>query len=518
MHAPELMLGIDVGTTAVKVAAFSLDGEPVAAHTTGYPIARPREGWAEQDPLDWWRGCEAGIRAVLAGLPASAVRSVGVVSQVNTHVFVDERLEPLAPAIIWQDQRCAEVVRELDARFTPAEKTRIWGGPIVLDASFVGARAEWFARTEPAQWARTRWVLSPKDFVVARITGRLATDQLSGVRVAGSAGYLPDAVGLVDGLAEKLPEILEPEAPVERAKDAALGFAKVSVGTMDAFGAVFGTRTTEAGRGMVSCGTSLVVAGASRESAPVGEVVTFPPRNGLFVHAGPTQAAGDALRWWCGVAGRSIEEVLASAATGAPGVVFTPHLMGERAPLWDCDVRGSFFGLSSATSTADMSLAVLQGVAMSGRHVLEPVERACAIPLPSLTFSGGGARSDLWTQIHADVMQRPIERLRVHDSAVLGAAMLGAVAAGAYPDVETAAATTVAVDRVFNPSPDADRLTPLYEAYRSSHDALRGLHDHLAQWRSGNTPPPAETGPVTSRRVTSSCWGSTNHRPNEART
>lgn len=120
---------------------------------------------------------------------------------------------------------------------------------------------------------------------------------------------------------------------------------------------------------------------------------------------------------------------------------------------------------------------------MSGRHVLEVVEQACGFRLAALAFSGGGARSDLWTQIHADVLRRPIERLRVHDSAALGSALLGAVGAGIYPDVETAAATTVAVDRVFTPSADADRLEPLYEAYRMSHTALRDLHARLASWR-----------------------------------
>ncbi|MDA3630548.1 FGGY family carbohydrate kinase [Saccharopolyspora sp. WRP15-2] len=477
-----LMLGVDVGTTAVKVAVFELGGNLVATHTAAYPIHRPRPGWAEQDPMDWWRGCTEGIQAVLAGLDADAVRSVGVVSQVNTHVFVDDQLRPLAPAIIWQDQRCAEVARDLDARLTSADKTRIWGGPIVLDASFVGSRAEWFARTEPELWARTRWVLSPKDFVIAKLTGRLATDQLSAVRVAGPTGYLREAVELVDGLAGKLPEIAGPEVVLGSAPE--LGGAEVVVGTMDAYSAVFGTRTTESGRGMVSCGTSLVVAGASAESVPVPEVVTFPPKDGLFVHAGPTQAAGDALRWWCQASGLSIDEVLRSAGAGAPGVIFTPHLMGERAPLWDSEVRGSFFGLSSATSQADLCRAVLQGVAMSARHVLDPVERACGFALPSLAFSGGGARSDLWTQIHADVLQRPIERLRVHDSAVLGAALLGAVGTGSYPDIATAAAATVAVDRVFTPAADADRLNPLFEAYRESHDALRGIHARLADWRS----------------------------------
>jgi xylulokinase len=482
-----LMLGIDVGTTAVKVAAFTMDGRPVRTQTTGYPISRPRPGWAEQDPLDWWRGCVTGIRDVLSGLSPGAVRSVGIVSQVNTHVFVDERLSPLSPAIIWQDQRCAEIARELDARFTTEDKIRIWGAPITLDASFVSARAAWFAREEPSNWARARWVLSPKDFVAARLTGRVATDLLSGVRVARAAGYIPEAVELVDGLAGKLPEIMVPEARLGHVTDPELGSAEVAVGTMDAFGAVFGTRTTEPGRGMVSCGTSLVVAGASNESLPAPGIVTFPPRDGLFVHAGPTQAAGDAVRWWSQVTGLTIEDVFASAADGAPGVIFTPYLMGERAPLWDSEVRGSFFGLSSATSQADMSRAVLNGVAMSGRHVLGVVERACGFPLPTLTFTGGGSRSDLWAQIHADVLNRPVQRLRAPDGAVLGAALLGAVSAGGYPDIETAAAATVAVDRVFAPSADADRLESLYDAYRISYTALTDLHAHLSSWRTRTT-------------------------------
>jgi xylulokinase len=464
----DLMLGIDVGTSAVKVAVFTLDGELLNVHTTEYPISRPHPGWASQDPADWWNGCTTGIQTVLSGLSTDVVRSVGIVSQVNTHVFVDSELRPLAPAIIWQDQRCASVAQELDSRFTAADKVRIWGGPVVLDASFVSARVEWFARSEPTKWARTRWVLSPKDYVAAKLTGRVATDLLSQVRAAGPTGYLPDAVA---GFAEKLPEILAPEDLLGK-----YGAADVAVGTMDAFGAVFGTGTTSPRRGMISCGTSLVVAGASRESLPTQGIVTFPPRNGLHVHAGPTQAAGDAVRWWSQVSGLSIAEVFASASAGSPGVIFTPHLMGERAPLWDSNVRASFLGLSSATTQADLSLAVLIGVAMSGRHVLDFVDQACGFPVPSLTFTGGGARSDLWAQIHASVTRRPIERLRVHDSAVLGAALLGAVSAGVYPDVETAAAATVVTEQVFSPGGSYEHL---YSAYLATHAALRDIHTML---------------------------------------
>ncbi|HEX3778692.1 MAG TPA: FGGY-family carbohydrate kinase [Pseudonocardiaceae bacterium] len=487
MTVRDALLGIDVGTTAVKVAAFTVDGRSITAHTTGYPIHRPRPGWAQQDPLDWWQGCVRGLRAVLADLPAGSVRSIGLVSQVNTHLLVDARLRPLTPAIIWQDQRCADLARELDARFTAEEKTRIWGAPVVLDASFVGARAAWFAKEEPDAWARARWILSPKDFIGAKLTGRVATDLSSGVRVAGADGYLPAAVGLVDGLADRLPEILPAEASLGPATDFHLGPAEVVVGAMDAFGAVFGTRTTQPGRGMVCCGTSLVVAGASRESLPARGVVTFPPRRGVFVHAGPTQAAGDAVRWWSQATGLSIDEVFASASTGSPGVLFTPYLLGERAPLWDSAVRAGFLGLSSATSRADLSHAVLTGVAMSARQVLDVVEQACGAPLPSLTFSGGGARSDLWAQLHADITRRPVERLRVRDSAVLGAALLGAVGAGSYPDIDTAAAEAVATERVFLPAKDADRFVPLYEAYRAAYPGLREVHAILASWRAARS-------------------------------
>ncbi|WP_405056371.1 FGGY-family carbohydrate kinase [Kribbella sp. NBC_01505] len=470
----QFMLGIDIGTTAVKVILFDPTGLPVRAHATPYGIERPRSGWAEQDPLAWWQGCQDGIRAVVDGIPAGAVRSTGVVSQVNTHVFVDEDLAVLGPAIIWQDQRCAAVARELDGRLSAADKLRIWGGPVVLDASFAGARAVWFARTEPELWARTRWVLSPKDFVLAKLTGQVATDMMSGTRISSPDGYLPEAVALADGLAERLPPIRTPESVLTSTSD----LGTVVVGTMDAYGAVFGSRTTEPGRGMISCGTSLVVAGASRQSLPSAGIVTFPPRNGLSVHAGPTQAAGDAVRWWSRVSGLTIEDVFASAREGRPGPIFTPYLAGERAPLWDPDVRASFLGLTSGTTQADLSRAVLEGVALSARHVLEAVEQACGTALSTVSLSGGGARDDLWSQLYADALGRPIERLLVPDSAALGAALLGAVGDGTYPDIETAAATTVQVDRTFLPAASPDLR---YDVYRMSYGALREIHERPAE-------------------------------------
>ncbi|MFI9081482.1 FGGY-family carbohydrate kinase [Streptomyces sioyaensis] len=489
----DLALGIDVGTTSVKTAVFTAGGTLLRAYASSHPTSRPRPGHAEQDPADWWDSCLRGIATVLDGVPTGAVRSVGVVSQVNTHVFTDSRLRPLAPAITWQDQRCAGVARQLDGRFTAEEKIRIFGGPITLDASRLVSRAAWFADHHPDLWARTRWVLSPKDWVNARLTGEVTTDGLSSIGMVNGAGdqYVPAAVSLVDGLAERLPPLADPAAPVGpvTAPVPHIGAATAVTGTMDAFGTVFGSGTTEPGRALLSCGTSLVVAGASRQSCPNRGVVTFPPVHGLYLHGGPTQAGGDALTWWSRTRSMNVPDVLTTAATAPPGssgVVFTPHLLGERAPLWDPAVRGTFLGLSAASTSADLARAVLEGVAMSGRQVLTAVEAACGARLDTLTLSGGGSRSDLWAQIFADVLRRPVARLAARDNAaVLGAALLGAVGAGFHPDITTAARTAATVDRVFTPEPArAELLDPLYAVYTTSYEALRDIHTHLDTWRT----------------------------------
>ena len=364
---------------------------------------------------------------------------------------------------------------------------------MTLDATFLPARAVWLASHTPEAWARARWILSPKDYINARLTGRVATDRLTSVRLVNGAGtaYLDEVLALVDGLARRLPPLRDPVDSLGPAAGDGLrcAGAPVVVGTMDAFGSVFGSGLTVPGRGMVSCGTSLVVAGSSAVvSGRAAGVVAFPPVQGTFVHAGPTQAGGDALRWWSDTAALRIEDVIAEAdraPAGSSGVVFTPHLAGERAPLWDSAVRGLFLGLGSDTTRPDLSRAVLEGVAMSARQVLTAVETAGGGPLETVRFCGGGARSDLWARIHADILRRPVERLAVPDAGVLGAAQLGAVGAGTYPDIRAASESTVRSERLVEPDArTAEMLEPLFGVYTASYAALRDVHDRLRAWRS----------------------------------
>jgi xylulokinase len=217
-------------------------------------------------------------------------------------------------------------------------------------------------------------------------------------------------------------------------------------------------------------------------------VSTFPPIDGLVVHAGPTQAGGDALRWWADVEGFGIEDLLAAAAeapAGAGGLIFHPYLAGERAPLWDAAVRASFVGIGAEHDRRHFARAVLEGVACSARHVLETAEAAGGVRVRSLNASGGGSRSELWCQIKADLFGRRLDRLRVRDSGVLGAALMGAVASGRFHDLPSAARHTVEVERSFEPRRESRaRYDDLYEVYRRIQKASSGISAELAVWRA----------------------------------
>jgi xylulokinase len=448
---PDRLIGIDLGTTALKAGLFELDGTLLQTVEVAYPIDRPRPDWAEQDPADWLAALEQAL-ATLGGADA-----IGICSQVNTHVFVDGDGRALRPAIVWQDQRT--------------------GG-----SSLVG-RAEWVKREEPDVWEATRWILSPKDFATLRLCGlhEPVTDAFTSFDlVDGSGAYDRAQVALVDALAERLPRIVDPAVPIGE-RDGAV----VVAATMDAWGNVYGSGVVDHGDAMEVAGTSEILAVLSRERQAAQGVVTFVETDGLSLHAGPTQAGGAALAWFAGVSNRTVEETLAAAAIsprGANGVLFLPHLLGERAPLWDSDVRGAFIGLGSDHGFGDLARAVLEGVAYSAKHLLEELETAAGLETPALRASGGGAQSDLWCQIKADVLQRPIERVAVRHSGCLGAALLAATGAELVATIRDAVRNAVRVERTFEPG-DASPYDDLYGAYRDLYRALQPTHEILASLR-----------------------------------
>ena len=243
---------------------------------------------------------------------------------------------------------------------------------------------------------------------------------------------------------------------------------------MDAWSSIYGSGVVRPGQGAHISGTSEIVGLMSATPGSADGVISFPPVRSRYLHAGATQAGGDALRWIAGVLGMSISEALAAAAAVDPQpLVFLPHLAGERAPLWNADARAVFLGMTSHTAPGHLVRAVLEGVAHAARHLRESCEQAAGFRAETLRLSGGGAGSELWNQIRADAHRCVLEQVASTMTGCLGAALMSGVAAGASTDLESWAADVVTVARTYDPDPDAvERFDQLHAVYRSTYRAL----------------------------------------------
>jgi xylulokinase len=475
----DLFLGFDVGTTTVKGALFDSEGATLAHARRAYPTSRPAPGIVEQKPRDWTDRIIEVMDELLGAGRARRVAAVGLCSQVNTDVFVDANGTAIAPAITWQDNRAAAEAAQLDATLCDADKDAWWGAPVPIGASHVLARMMWMARERPDVYTKTRFVLTPKDYCLRALAGVVATDPLSNFFVVGrDLAYVGPLIGRVDGAAQRF-------APLKFFTDVvgeiALGStgvrAPVVAGTMDAWSGLFGAGVCAAGQGAYISGTSeiLAVASAGRVGAP--GVVTFPKAAGLNVHAGPTQSGGDALRWWGEIVGRDVAgvvEVAEKASRAGPPIVFLPHMEGERAPLWDAALRGAFVGIDGRAKGPELALAVMEGVALSARLLLASLEAAAGETIPRLFHAGGGAGSDLWAQIRADCLERPLDRVACLDVGCLGAAIMAAVGVGAHGSLADAVRAMTRVERTFAPNPQTKpRYDAMYDVYGKSIEALK---------------------------------------------
>jgi xylulokinase len=429
-----LVLAIDIGTTTVKAAAFDLGGGVRFSHASDYPTTRAPGGVVEQSPDDWL----ARVDEVLARLQeqglAGQVWAVGITSQVNTHVFVDAAGAVLAPAMVWQDGRCAAQAAAIDARIDAGDRLRWWGAPLPVDASHALARMAWMAAERPEIWARTYKVMLPKDFVVMRLTGTWRSDPMSNIGLVGTnLRYLPDLLELMPGAAERLVPLADAQAVAGMMRlGPGLAEVPVSVGIMDAWAAMYGVGLKGEGDAVYLSGTSEVLGIVSGRAQPEPGVLVFPRNGGVTLHAGPTQSGGASVAWFCKAFGVTPEQMEQEAAGAGATPLFLPHLSGERAPLWDAAARGAFLGLGAGMGRGEMARAVYEGVAYSARLLLASLEASAMRRAEVILCGGGGFRSDLWNQIRADVLGRPLQRLAVPDAGLVGAAAIASVAAGLH--------------------------------------------------------------------------------------
>lgn len=450
--AQRLILGIDVGTTSVKAGLIDQTGRIVARFAESYPTLRHGGDVVEQDPADWVRLIEKAI-ASFAGYKVSAI---GLTSQVNTHVFVGADDAPLLPAITWQDGRAGAEAALLDARVTDAQKQAWWGAPMPIDASHACARMAWVARHRPDIWERTRWVMLPKDYCLLKLTGAAATDPISNIGlVDNDLRYIPQVLALVAGAADRMAPLVPICETVGTVRQGAFAGVPVVCGAMDAWAGLVGTGGAREGTTVYLSGTSEILGISSRQVVPTPGAIVFPQCAGIRLHAAPTQSGGDAKMWFADASGQTpdtMTELVGAAPRSAATPLFLPQLQGERAPLWDADLRAAFLGVSRQTGRAEFARAVYEGVAMSARMALETLQASANVRGNSIACGGGGFQSDPWNQIRADILGVPLHVLAAKEPGILGAATMAAISTGDFTNFEEAYDALAVFDRRFIPN------------------------------------------------------------------
>jgi xylulokinase len=469
-----MLIGIDIGTTAVKAALFDTRGRALRQYAEAYPTQRPAPGHAEQDPSAWMT---LVLRALADLTPHGKVAAVGLCSQVNTHVFADTKGAALLPAITWQDSRAAEDAAALDARITAADKLAWWGAPLPVDASHVLARMAHVARVAPDLWRRTSMVLAPKDYCLLQLTGQTVADPMSNFGILDQyLAPIAPLLALVPGAAERLPRIAGFTTLAGHIRDGLPGAGlPVVTGAMDAWAGLYGAGVAEDGQGLYLSGTSEILGIVSPQRHPAPGVIAFAPCEGITLHAGPTQAGGAAAAWAARLLGCTPPQLsaLAGEAHLAHVPLFLPHLGGERAPLWDAGAMGSFTGLTPATGRAELARAVLEGVAYAARLVFDSLEQSAGRGACVIHHAGGGSAPELWCRIRADVLGKPLRRAANRDAGVLGAALMAGTGIGMFSSLAEAVRNAVQFDLDITPDPSAaDRHARRYEAYRLAYDKL----------------------------------------------
>jgi xylulokinase len=453
------LVGLDVGTTAVKGVAIDETGRVLATASADYPLARPQPGWSEQEPEDWWRAA----RDVLGRLPAAPV---GLSGQMHGLVVLDAERRVLRPAILWNDQRTAAECAEIEERVGPARLLELTGNRALT--GFTAPKLLWLRRHEPELFGRIRHVLLPKDYVRLRLTAELAVD------AADASGTLlfdvrrrcwsEEVCAALDIPLEWLP-------PAHESTEIA--------GAGDQAAAALGVGIARPGPVSVVLGTS----GVAFSALPTYEH----DREGrlhAFCHAVPDtwhamgvmlSAAGSAA-WLRNVLAGDLVDLEAEAAQwppGTEGLLFAPYLAGERTPHPDPDARGAFVGLSVRHDRGALWRAMLEGVAYGLRDSLELLRELGARP-DSARVSGGGARSELWLRIVASVLGLPLETTESEEGSAFGAALLAGVRAGVFSDADDAVARCVRPRRRIEPEWDYEQD---YRRFRRLYPTLRPLEE-----------------------------------------
>lgn len=456
------LLGIDIGTTGTKTVLFDYLGNTIMSAVAEYPLYQPENGWAEQDPEDWWKAVVITTKEVLfkTGINASEIKGIGLSGQMHGLVLLDKTYRVLRRAIIWCDQRTQKECEQITQIIGREKLIQITANPALT--GFTASKIMWVKNNEPQIFEKTAKILLPKDYIRYMLTGEFATEvsdasgmQLLDITKRNWSNEVIDKLGIDIKKLAKVYESPEISGCINKWASEITGLkegTKVAGGAGDQAAGAIGNGIVQPGIISSTIGTSGVVfAYTDKVTIDVqGRVHTFCHAVPNTWHVmGVTQGAGLSLKWFrdnfcekeveiAKLLGIDPYELMSQKAQeitpGCDGLLYLPYLMGERTPHLDPSARGVFFGLSARHTKLYMLRAVMEGVGHSLKDCLDIITEM-DIPVKEVRASGGGGRSEVWRQIQADMFNNRVVAMNSSEGPALGVAILAGVGAGIYKDV-----------------------------------------------------------------------------------
>lgn len=485
-------IGIDLGTSSVKLLLMNADGTVENIVSREYPLYFPHPGWSEQNPRDWYHETMQGLKELLDGCDREQVAGISFGGQMHGLVILDENDEVIRPAILWNDGRTTAECDYLNQEIGKETLSKYTAN--ISFTGFTAPKLLWVRKNEPENFARIKKIMLPKDYIAYRLTGVHCTD------VSDASGMLlldvknrcwsEEMCRICHIEKEMLPKLYESYECVGNIKAeiaTELGIpqtVKVAAGAGDNAAAAVATGTVGDGQCNISLGTSgtIFISSGDFRVDENNALHAFCDAAGAYHLMGCMLSAASCNKWW-------MDEIIGTkdykkeqeeiTKLGENHVYYLPYLMGERSPYNNPNARATFIGMTMDTTRADMTQAVLEGVAFALRDSFE-IARTLGIPVDRTKICGGGAKSPLWKRIIANVLNMKVDVLETEEGPSLGGAMLAAVACGEYKNVEEAAAKIVKVVDTVEPEPElAAKYEERYKQFKNIYPACKELFDKI---------------------------------------
>lgn len=485
-------IGLDLGTSALKLLLMDEKGVILNIVSEEYPISFPKPGWSEQNPVDWWQAVVDGITELIKDVDKDKIQGISFGGQMHGLVILDKDDQVIRPAILWNDGRTVEECDYLNYEIGKERLSEYTAN--IAFAGFTAPKILWVKKHEPENFQKICKIMLPKDYLAYRLSGVFCTD------VSDASGMLlfdvknkcwsQEMLHLCGIRREQVADVYESFETVGTIKSevaAKLGLptsVKIIAGAGDNAAAAIGTGTVGDGKCNISLGTSGTIFISSRQFGvdDHNALHSFAHADGYFHLMGCMLSAASCNKWW-------MEDIIDTKeytkeqekieTLGENHVFFLPYLMGERSPHNDPNARGTFIGMSMDTTRADMTLAVLEGVAFAMRDSLE-IARSLGIDIKRTTICGGGAKSPLWRKIIANVLNLEVDIIESEEGPGYGGAILAAVGCGAYQSVEEAADKLVKVINTISPEKElAEKYEKKYQVFKTIYPSLKTIYPLL---------------------------------------